>query len=166
MTQHLVTVDVLSLVRETYAQSMASLVHSKAMDSQKRELVLSSLSAVGRSLVQSRAARDFDVRFVGNFTLAVDVTVLYQEDGEPVRIRLHAPDDPEGKQLEIAVKHMDLLKRQAQIASELKALQDECGHTNVVKKHESNTGNWDPHDNQYWIDYTCPDCGKHWTEEN
>lgn len=49
---------------------------------------------------------------------------------------------------------------------ELKALQEYCNHSkeNVVKKHKSNTGNYDPSSNSHWIDFECLDCGKKWTE--
>lgn len=47
----------------------------------------------------------------------------------------------------------------------LYALQYECPHTNVDKKYKSNTGNYDPSANSYWIELSCPDCGKWWMED-
>lgn len=42
-------------------------------------------------------------------------------------------------------------------------LQTLCQHPNVIKKHESDTGNWDRSQDCYWISYRCPDCDKRWT---
>lgn len=44
------------------------------------------------------------------------------------------------------------------------ALQEECTHPNVTEKYGSSTGNYDPSNDGYWIDYYCPDCDKKWTE--
>jgi hypothetical protein len=38
----------------------------------------------------------------------------------------------------------------------------ECTHTNLTGEYKSNTGNWCPSDDSYWIDVTCDDCGKWW----
>lgn len=43
-----------------------------------------------------------------------------------------------------------------------KELQNICPHTNVNKKYESNTGNYDPTADSYWITFHCPDCNKRW----
>lgn len=32
-------------------------------------------------------------------------------------------------------------------------------------KYCGDTGNWDPNDNHYWVDFRCEDCGKQWSEE-
>lgn len=45
---------------------------------------------------------------------------------------------------------------------ELQAL---CSHPNVTKKYNSNTGNYDPTADSYWIEYRCPDCNKRWNED-
>jgi hypothetical protein len=44
-----------------------------------------------------------------------------------------------------------------------KELQSICQHPNVIKKYESDTGNWCRSDDSYWIRYHCPDCDKRWT---
>jgi hypothetical protein len=49
--------------------------------------------------------------------------------------------------------------------ADLKSLQSTCTHPNVVQKHGGNTGNYDPSSDCYWIDFTCPDCDKRWTED-
>ena len=50
----------------------------------------------------------------------------------------------------------------AKAQREIAKLQAECLHPNVFKEYRSNTGNYDPSCDQYWIDYHCPDCDKHW----
>lgn len=47
----------------------------------------------------------------------------------------------------------------------LKALQDVCKHYSVKKTYKSNTGNYDPSADCYWIECYCPDCHKHWDEK-
>jgi len=44
-------------------------------------------------------------------------------------------------------------------------LQQICSHPNVMKEHKSNTGNYDPSADSYWIEYRCLDCHKHWRVE-
>ena len=44
----------------------------------------------------------------------------------------------------------------------LKALQEKCKHKNLETKYGSNSGNYDPSADCYWIDYYCPDCNKKW----
>ena len=38
-------------------------------------------------------------------------------------------------------------------------IQSNCSHRNAVSKLESNTGNYDPDANSYWVTVNCPDCG-------
>lgn len=47
----------------------------------------------------------------------------------------------------------------------IRRLQEQCTHPNVVKKYGSNTGNYDPSQDCYWTDFTCPDCDKRWSED-
>lgn len=47
----------------------------------------------------------------------------------------------------------------------LNALQVECAHPAVIKKYDANTGNYDPGADSYWIEWNCPDCGKHWSTD-
>lgn len=46
-----------------------------------------------------------------------------------------------------------------------RVLQAMCLHPNVSKKYDGSTGNWDPNDDCYWIEFKCPDCGKKWIED-
>jgi len=41
-------------------------------------------------------------------------------------------------------------------------IQKECSHPDVNKEYGSDTGNWDPSADSYWVNYTCPDCKKSW----
>lgn len=56
-------------------------------------------------------------------------------------------------------------RREEKLAHELAKLQDLCVHSNVTKKYDSNTGNYDPSADSYWIDFFCPDCRKRWRED-
>ena len=47
----------------------------------------------------------------------------------------------------------------------LKMLQDKCTHPDVTKEYKSNTGNYDPSADSYWINLHCPDCDKRWRED-
>ena len=44
-------------------------------------------------------------------------------------------------------------------------LQNECAHPAASKKYGASTGNYDPSADGYWIDWNCPDCGKHWSTD-
>jgi hypothetical protein len=46
----------------------------------------------------------------------------------------------------------------------LENLQNECPHIDKLQEYKSNTGNYDPSCDLYWIEYRCPDCGKFWKE--
>lgn len=53
----------------------------------------------------------------------------------------------------------------AQLEQKLFELRKECTHPRAAKKGNSNTGNWCKGDDRYWYDFTCPDCGARWTED-
>jgi len=42
-------------------------------------------------------------------------------------------------------------------------IQAKCEHLNHEKQYGSNTGNYDPTADSYWITYKCKDCAKRWT---
>ena len=48
---------------------------------------------------------------------------------------------------------------------DIKTMQDSCPHKNATKEYKSNSGNYDPMADQYWINFYCPECRKHWTTE-
>jgi choline kinase len=48
---------------------------------------------------------------------------------------------------------------------ELRKHQDKCKHTKVIRKYGSNSGNYDPSCDSYWIDFDCPTCLKQWMED-
>jgi hypothetical protein len=54
----------------------------------------------------------------------------------------------------IDISNKDLLELQAQ-----------CTHPSATKTPKSNTGNWDRSQDAYWYDFSCPDCGKRWSED-
>ena len=47
----------------------------------------------------------------------------------------------------------------------LRALRLMCPHTDATKKYNSNTGNYDPSADCYWIEWYCPDCNDRWRED-
>ena len=63
---------------------------------------------------------------------------------------------------EIKHKYNTIQKKLEKWYLKEKELQTICPHTNSTKKYESNTGNYDPSADSYWIRYHCPDCNKHW----
>ncbi len=48
---------------------------------------------------------------------------------------------------------------------ELKVLQEECQHPMATRFNRGDTGNWDRGQDSYWVECDCPDCGKHWQED-
>jgi hypothetical protein len=42
-------------------------------------------------------------------------------------------------------------------------IQSECDHKNKTMEYKSDTGNYDPSQDAYWINHVCPDCEKRWT---
>jgi hypothetical protein len=53
----------------------------------------------------------------------------------------------------------------AALRAQLLALQESCPHPELDVTHRADTGNYDPSCNRYWIEYWCPDCDLHWTED-
>lgn len=65
----------------------------------------------------------------------------------------------------IRKKWKSIDRREDKLAKELAKLQSLCGHPNVDKTYKSNTGNYDPSADSYWIEFVCQDCRKQWIEE-
>ena len=63
------------------------------------------------------------------------------------------------KRLEEIKKAIDSL------ATELENFQSKCRHTNAVHQYCGDSGNYDPSQDHYWIEFRCYDCGKFWTED-
>lgn len=57
--------------------------------------------------------------------------------------------------VEKILKNMNILR------CALQKEQNICSHNDVKVEKNSNTGNYDPNDNQYWINVKCLDCGKY-----
>ena len=68
-------------------------------------------------------------------------------------------------QEEIRKKWESIDRREEKLARELNKLQALCKHPNLEKKHKSNTGNYDPSADSYWIEFRCPDCRARWNED-
>ncbi len=52
----------------------------------------------------------------------------------------------------------------ALLYEELHKHQVKCKHLKVSKTYKGDTGNYDPSQDCYWIDYKCPTCLKIWRE--
>lgn len=60
------------------------------------------------------------------------------------------------------IKHKLYLIKE--LYEEIKEIQSICMHEGLVGKYGANTGNYCSQDNSYWVDFTCPECGKKWAE--
>lgn len=61
-----------------------------------------------------------------------------------------------------------VLKLQAKIAvinAEIREIQSECIHSKASKVPKADTGNWCRSDDEYWYQFTCPECMKTWIEK-
>lgn len=47
------------------------------------------------------------------------------------------------------------------LQDEIRSIQEECSHDKVVYKYKSDTGNYDPSCDSYWIEIDCLCCNKH-----
>lgn len=45
------------------------------------------------------------------------------------------------------------------------AIQAACPHETPTYAYRGSTGNYDPSNDGYWIEWACPDCGKRWHTE-
>ena len=68
-------------------------------------------------------------------------------------------------QEEIRKKYESIDRREEKLARELNKLQALCTHPNLEKTYKSNTGNYDPSADSYWIEFRCPDCRARWNED-
>jgi len=61
----------------------------------------------------------------------------------------------------------ELKKQIAECYAKIAAIQAECNHPKSALKQEykSNTGNYDPTADCYWIDFHCTLCDKWWSED-
>lgn len=59
-------------------------------------------------------------------------------------------------------KAIAISRRQENLRMALEALRGECPHAAPVYKYYGNTGNYDPSEDNYWINWSCPDCGARW----
>lgn len=63
---------------------------------------------------------------------------------------------------QIKRRYNTIMKQIDALEQEIYALQASCPHTHVDTKYGSNTGNYDPTADSYWIDFHCTDCDKRW----
>lgn len=68
--------------------------------------------------------------------------------------------------MNIKEKMSRLVLMKGRINQEILDLQSNCPHEDQVGKYGSNTGNYDPHADCYWISVACEDCGRTWSVYN
>ena len=63
------------------------------------------------------------------------------------------------------LKIIGLQDKIKQLQEDIKSIQSKCKHPKkfVTKKYCSNTGNYDPSQDVYWIEYHCDRCNNKWT---
>lgn len=59
-------------------------------------------------------------------------------------------------------KYRSLTEKITKLYDQVAELQHECTHPDVTKQYRGDTGNYDPSQDSYWINWHCPDCGKRW----
>ena len=57
-----------------------------------------------------------------------------------------------------------LLSQISKAQKKIQCIQSICRHEKVEEKTGSNTGNYDPYADIYWIDYKCLICLKRWSK--
>lgn len=68
-------------------------------------------------------------------------------------------------QKEINRQRESITRKLKKLNSNLNDLQQKCAHPRATKKGNSDTGNWCKSDDCYWYDFSCPDCGLKWSED-
>lgn len=66
---------------------------------------------------------------------------------------------------QIAKKYQSIKKKIAALESNLKELRSACSHNDAISVYRADTGNYDPSQNRYWVEYTCPHCEYFWIED-
>lgn len=64
--------------------------------------------------------------------------------------------------MSIRTRRAALERHEAKTAAALQLLQIECPHPVPFAKYRGSSGNYDPSADSHWIEWRCPDCGKHW----
>lgn len=60
-------------------------------------------------------------------------------------------------------KRQSISDKVAKLSGQLWDLQAACSHPDVTKQYRGDTGNYDPSQDSYWINWHCSDCDKRWT---
>lgn len=63
---------------------------------------------------------------------------------------------------EIRKRHIKLEAKLQKVYDALDELKQICPHEHTEGEYKGDSGNWCPHDDSYWIDARCLDCGKRW----
>lgn len=62
-------------------------------------------------------------------------------------------------------KLQKLINKREKINKQIEEYKKLCPHVNLKGVYRANTGNYDPSDDCYWVELSCPDCGSFWTED-
>jgi hypothetical protein len=66
---------------------------------------------------------------------------------------------------EVRAAYLRLTALRSDIEGDLALLQKKCRHIHRNGVHKCDTGNWCKADDCYWMEWSCPDCGKKWRTE-
>jgi hypothetical protein len=66
---------------------------------------------------------------------------------------------------QVCRKRVALERQQAKVSEALALLRITCQHPTPTFQYKGSSGNYDPSDNSYWMEWHCPDCGKKWTTD-
>lgn len=61
-------------------------------------------------------------------------------------------------------KYNLIIKRMNKATEDMRQLQKDCQHDNVKQEYKSDTGNYDPSMDMYWVEFRCEDCQAFWVE--
>lgn len=83
-----------------------------------------------------------------------EIKVKYLQETS-LRVKLH----------QLEKEQFALAKAIDDIKKELLIHPTTCRHYDLTGEYGANTGNWCASDDYYWVDFSCPNCGKRWTED-
>lgn len=60
----------------------------------------------------------------------------------------------------------EIRKEIENLNNEIRTVQGNCKHERIVYEYKSNTGNYDPHSDNYWVELECLCCEKKFSYES
>jgi len=105
---------------------------------------------------------DGHVTSSGRILIAAAIKVKVTENRNTTESTVVSANEVDLQDTKSVVEHINQLIKEKQ--NELQKIQDNCMHLNKTKMYKSNTDNYDPTRDRYWVEYHCLDCGKRWNE--